>query len=102
MKVCEDCGAALDGSSRSKKCPVCRAKHKSQMRKESYATCFAKNKDIYALYRGEENLCDGTIKEIADKMGCSPQTIYFYGTNVYKKRSKDSLNRLCLVYIGKE
>lgn len=40
----------------------------------------------YALYKGEECLAIGTIKEIAAKMKVSEKSIRFYGSPSYKKR----------------
>lgn len=42
---------------------------------------------IYALYKGDVNLCDGTIEEIAQKAGLRPKTVYFYSTPGYQKRA---------------
>ena len=54
----------------------------------------------YALYKGEECLAIGTIKEIAKKMGVKDKTIYFYTTKTYKKRVKKGKNRRELVFIS--
>lgn len=51
----------------------------------------------YALYKGEECLAIGTIKEIAKKMKISSKTIYFYQTPTYKKRIKGSKKRRELI-----
>lgn len=40
----------------------------------------------YALYKGEECLAIGTIKEIAEHMKVKPETIKFYMRPTYKKR----------------
>lgn len=45
-------------------------------------------KNIYALYKGDEFLCMGTIGEIANKMGVSKKTIRFYSSPVYQKRGR--------------
>lgn len=42
----------------------------------------------YALYRGDEHICDGTIEEIAKKQGVKVRTIEFYKSPTYKKRTK--------------
>lgn len=59
---------------------------------------------VYALYKGEINLCDGTLKEIALKMNKPVETIRFYASKIYKKRRKDSIdnNYLELVEIEDE
>lgn len=40
----------------------------------------------YALYKGDELIKIGTIKEIAEHEGVKEDTIKFYKTPVYKKR----------------
>lgn len=40
----------------------------------------------YALYKGEDLLEIGTIKEIATRQNVKYDTIRFYGTSIYKKR----------------
>jgi hypothetical protein len=42
----------------------------------------------YALYKGEEILCSGTIKEIAKHQGIKEATVRFYARPSYKKRIK--------------
>lgn len=44
----------------------------------------------YALYRGEELLCIGTIKELAEYHGVSINTIMFYSTPSWRKRREGS------------
>ena len=56
----------------------------------------------YALYKGEEILSIGTIKEIADKLGVLQSTINYYKTDAYinkiSKRKK-SKNARILIYL---
>lgn len=40
----------------------------------------------YILYKGDEILAIGTIKEIAAKMNVGERTIQFYGSPTYLKR----------------
>lgn len=42
----------------------------------------------YTLYKGEEILATGTIKEIAEKMKVKETTIHFYNTPCYFKRGR--------------
>jgi DNA-binding CsgD family transcriptional regulator len=42
----------------------------------------------YALYEGEEILAIGTVKEIADKLKISPDTVKFYGYAAYAKEGE--------------
>ena len=51
----------------------------------------------YALYKGEECLAIGTIKELAKRLKVKERTIYFYTTPTYKKRVKAGKNRRELV-----
>ena len=46
------------------------------------------NKDkVYALYEGDKNLADGTISQIAKKMGTSEKVIKWYRSpSCYKRR----------------
>lgn len=48
------------------------------------------NKKEYALYKGEELLEIGTIKEIAKKQGVKERTISFYRTPTYLRRRASS------------
>lgn len=43
-------------------------------------------KNIYALYRGEEYIMDGTIQEIAAKTGHKKTTLYWVATVTAKDR----------------
>lgn len=53
---------------------------------------------IYALYKGEELLADGTLREISAKMGVKIRTLYFLSSPAYKKRcrSKNCREVICL------
>ena len=54
---------------------------------------------VYALYKGEECLGIGTLKELAEQLKVKCKTMYFYTTPTYKKRCKKSKNRRELVRI---
>lgn len=47
----------------------------------------------YALYKGEELLAMGTIKEIAEATGAKESTIKFYNTPTHKKRTNEETAR---------
>lgn len=49
---------------------------------------------IYALYKGEELLTMGTIQEIAVEMKVKVDTVLFYRTPTYKKRTTENARRL--------
>lgn len=52
----------------------------------------------YAVFKGEEMLAMGTYKEICEKLNISYQTFRYYGTDTYKKRTKEENARrlVCL------
>lgn len=45
-----------------------------------------RDKRIYALYHGDENVCDGTISEIAEHEGVKRDSIYYLTTPCYRRR----------------
>lgn len=52
----------------------------------------------YALYKGEQMVAIGTVKEIAEERGVKPETIKYYGSGTYQRRSKSEINnRLQLI-----
>lgn len=52
------------------------------------------NNRIYALYRGEEYLTDGTQEELAQYSGVKRKTIQFYTTPSWLKRSSEKALRV--------
>ncbi len=46
-----------------------------------------------AVYKGEELLCMGTIKECAEQLGVKENTIRFYTYPAYKKRLNNRNNQ---------
>lgn len=46
-------------------------------------------KTLYALYRGDEFIDIGTRYELAEMIGVTPQTISFYASPTYQKRTKN-------------
>lgn len=51
----------------------------------------------YALYKGEELLHIGTVKEIAAAENVKVNTVQFYMTPTYRKRRKNGKNYRVLV-----
>lgn len=47
----------------------------------------------YALYKGDEIIGTGTVKELADKFGVKPSTIAYYHTPTYINRASESKGR---------
>lgn len=43
---------------------------------------------FYALYKGDEIIAIGTLKELGKLLNVSPRTIFFYSTPTYRKRNK--------------
>lgn len=56
---------------------------------------FKMNK-IYALYKGEDFIADGTIQEIHEKTGKSVEFLKYMTYPIYAKRIKNSKNRLTM------
>ena len=54
---------------------------------------------VYAMYKGEECLGIGTIKELAEMLNVNIKTIKFYLTPTYKKRCKKGKKRRELIKI---
>ena len=51
----------------------------------------------YALYWGDKFLIVGSRKELAEYLGVKEKTIYFYTTEIYKKRRKYNFDNCYLV-----
>ena len=47
---------------------------------------------IYAMYKGDKFLCEGTSQEICKQMGIKFNTFQYYRTNYYKKNRETKLN----------
>ena len=60
----------------------------------------ATRRQIYAVYRGEVNLGDGTAEELAKKLNVSEKTIYCSATAA--RRERDKGKRLVVIKLGKE
>lgn len=56
----------------------------------------SKKEKIYALYKGENIIADGTIQEIHERTGKKVDTLLFMTCPVYKKRIKNGKNRLTM------
>jgi len=57
-------------------------------------------KKIYALYKGDNYIMDGTKQELAKYLKVQISTINFYKSPTYKRRNKG--NRTIVVYLGEE
>ena len=55
--------------------------------------------DYYVLYKGDEYITEGTVKDIAHQLGVQTDTVYIYKTpSKLKRRGK---NQRALVYMGR-
>lgn len=52
---------------------------------------------IYALYKGDKFIVEGTIEEIAKHQNVKKRTITFYGTKTSKNRGKGNRKELIRV-----
>lgn len=43
----------------------------------------------YVMYKGEKPVATGTAREIAEKMGVSVKTVYWYASPAAKRRTKN-------------
>lgn len=51
------------------------------MRKYQKHNCW-----IYAVYKGDKLICDGTREEICEYLGIKKNTFQFYRTKIYKEK----------------
>ena len=47
---------------------------------------------IYALYKGDTNICDGTLTEIAKYLNISPNSVAYYRTPAYARKASKAKN----------
>lgn len=60
-----------------------------------------KKVQIYAAYRGDVNLGDGTAKQLAEKFNITPESVANMSTPRYLKRDKSG-SRLVFIKLDKE
>lgn len=51
---------------------------------------FYKERQEYAVYKGEEFICMGTAREVAEKLGIKPKTVQFLSTPANIRRVESS------------
>lgn len=71
----------------------------NRKRREDYEQ---KKLNEYALYKGEELLEVGTIKEILERVNIKETTLRYYGTATYKRRIEGKKNRAILIKLEDE
>lgn len=52
----------------------------------SYKNCGPKRRAVYALYKGEENVMEGTLDKIAEHEGITIETAKHLASGAYRKR----------------
>lgn len=63
---------------------------------------------IYAVYKNDEFLVEGTSKECAKYLGITDNTVRWYNTQAYKRRceglrkSGKPKNRICVISLEEE
>jgi len=51
----------------------------------------------YAIYKGDEMLAMGTLQECAAKLNIKPESIMYYKTPTYQKRTNEKTGRRLVV-----
>lgn len=51
---------------------------------------------VYALYKGDEYIAQGTLDELSNKTGLKKETLRFYESPVYKRRNKKGNNKVLI------
>lgn len=54
---------------------------------------------IYAVYKGDEFITEGTREEICEKLQIKKRTFYFYRYKAYQRRGKPGSNRKIIIRI---
>lgn len=57
-------------------------------------------RQIYAAYKGDDNLADGTAEELAQKLGIGVDTLYCLASPSNHKRNKG--NKIIIIKLGRE
>lgn len=57
------------------------------------------NKWIYAVYKGDKYLTEGTREEICDTMKIKKNTFYYYRSPYWHKRFKKGNNHITIIRI---
>lgn len=54
-------------------------------------------KKEYAVYKNDEIMCIGTIKEIAKELKIKEKSVMFYGTKSHTNRTSENARRLVIL-----
>lgn len=60
---------------------------------------FVKNKSIWSVYKGEEEIAFGTFDEIEKQLGIKRETTYCYVSKTYLNKNKNNPNKICFVLV---
>ena len=60
------------------------------------------NKWLYAVYKGDEFLTEGTREEICADLKIKKNTFYYYRTKAWQRRFKDGKNHRMIFRIDKD
>lgn len=58
------------------------------------------NKWIYAVYKGEEFITEGTREEICEELNIKKNTFYYYRNKFWHKRFKNGNNHRSIIKIS--
>lgn len=58
------------------------------------------NKWIYAVYKGEEFITEGTREEICERLHIKKNTFYYYRSKFWHKRFKNGKNHRAIIKIS--
>lgn len=54
------------------------------------------------MFRGDEFVDLGTLRELSERLGKNPKTILFYGTPANIRRTKDGMNSYILIRLQED
>ena len=61
-----------------------------------------KYKNVYAIYKGDMFLAEGTIKELAKELNIKEKTAKWYTSKPCRRRAELNDNLRFAIYVGKE
>jgi|SRR5690625_1667459 len=64
------------------------------------STLFVTEKIVYALYKGDELIDEGTAEELADTLGITTRSVYVYATKSRVEKAKKSGKQRYAIKVG--
>lgn len=58
--------------------------------------------NYYAIYKGDNHLFSGSLSECSKYLGINENSIKFYASPTYKKRTKEDGNALIVIRVERE